>query len=125
MSLPWENSRSRLLVPKTTSMPSAPVSMASLASSMWQRTWVRILVFSPRLAMRSRSARLCGLAAGEVSSMYSTPNASSRRAISTFWSEVEKGVGELLALAQGGFDDGKTVETHDGRSLIGKHQLTT
>ena len=58
-----------------------PVSTAILASSMWQRMWVRILALSPSLQMASQSARDCSDAAGEVSSMYSTPNASSALAM--------------------------------------------
>src|SRR5687767_14107697 len=40
--------------------------------------------------MRVQSSWLWGLAAGDVNSMYSTPNASSKRAISTYWSLVKK-----------------------------------
>lgn len=48
---------------------------------MWQRMWVRILDLSPSLQMASQSARDCSEAAGEVSSMYSTPKASRALAI--------------------------------------------
>ena len=37
---------------------------------------MRILAFKPSLQMASQSARDCSEAAGDVSSMYSTPNAS-------------------------------------------------
>lgn len=47
------------------------------ASSIWHRMWVRILAFRPSLHIASQSARDCSDAAGDVSSMYSTPNASS------------------------------------------------
>ena len=65
-------------------MPSTPVSTARRASSRWQRVWVSSFVLSPNPAMREQSARLCGLAAGEVNSRYSTPKASNSRAISSF-----------------------------------------
>ena len=58
-----------------------PVSTAILASSMWQRMWVRILALRPSLQIASQSARDCSDAAGDVSSRYSTPKASSALAI--------------------------------------------
>ena len=51
----------------------APVSTAMRASSMWHRMWVRILDLSPMLQILMQSSRDCSEAAGEVSSMYSTP----------------------------------------------------
>ena len=52
--------------------------------------WVSTFARSPSRATRSQSSRLRRLAAGDVSSRYSTPNASSRPAISTFWSLSKK-----------------------------------
>ena len=47
MSLPWLNSRSIEDVPITTSMPSTPVSIATVASSTRQRTCVSSLALRP------------------------------------------------------------------------------
>ena len=58
-----------------------PVSTAIRASSIWQRMCVRILALRPSLHIAMQSSRDCSEAAGEVSSMYSTPNASSALAI--------------------------------------------
>lgn len=65
----------------TTSTPSTPVSTAIRASSMWHRMWVRILDLSPSLQMASQSDRDCSEAAGDVSSMYSTPKSDKALAI--------------------------------------------
>ena len=65
----------------THKMGGLPVSTAIRASSIWQRMWVRILAFSPSLQIASQSRRDCSEAAGDVSSMYSTPKASSALAI--------------------------------------------
>ena len=99
MSFPCENSRRKDEVPITTSTPStpiimgyydektptlkicSPVSTAILASSIWHRICVRILDLKPSLHIASQSRRDCSDAAGEVSSMYSTPNASRALAI--------------------------------------------
>lgn len=48
---------------------------------MWQRMWVRILDLSPMLQILMQSSRLCSDAAGDVSSMYSTPKSDSAWAI--------------------------------------------
>lgn len=65
------------LVPPSSSTRNAPLSQAILASSMWQRMWVRILDLRPMLQILMQSRRLCSDAAGEVSSMYSTPKSES------------------------------------------------
>ena len=60
MLLPCENSRRKLDVPMTMSSPWTPVSRAFLTSSMWQRTWVRILAFlRPSLQMVLQSSYDC------------------------------------------------------------------
>src|SRR5882762_794874 len=82
--LPCENSRRYDDVPKRMSMPVTPVPTATRASSIWQRTCVSTLARSPSPATIFRSSHDCGDATGDVSSMYSTPNSSSRLAILTF-----------------------------------------
>lgn len=54
----------------------SPVSTAIRASSMWHRIWVRILQRKPSLQISMQSNLDCSDAAGDVSSMYSTPKAS-------------------------------------------------
>lgn len=54
---------------KRTHTPSTPVSTARRASSMLQRTCVRILALRPSLQMASQSFLDCSDAAGDVSSM--------------------------------------------------------
>src|SRR5256885_11454702 len=82
--LPWEKARIADDVPNRTSMASAPVSIATRASSRWQRTCVRTFARSGSAATVRRSASDCGEAQGEVSSRYSTPNSSSICAIPIF-----------------------------------------
>src|SRR5256886_9691977 len=87
--LPCEKARIADEVPKSTSIPSAPVPTATRASSRWQRTWVRAFARGGRAATVRRSASDCGEAQGEVSSRYSTPNSSSFSAMTTFWAGVK------------------------------------
>src|SRR2546426_8451352 len=87
--LPCENARIADEVPNRTSIPSAPVSIASRASSRWQRTWVSTLARRGSAATVRRSASDCGEAHGEVSSRYSTPNSSSISAIAIFCKGVK------------------------------------
>src|SRR5256886_1653315 len=75
--LPWLNSRRIEDVPNRMSMPSTHVSTATRASSMWQRTCVSTFALSGSAAIVRQSSNDWGDATGEVSSMYSTPNASS------------------------------------------------
>lgn len=58
-----------------------PVSTAILASSIWHRMWVRILLLSPNLQIFSQSRLDCSDAAGLVNSIYSTPKSDSAWAI--------------------------------------------
>ena len=51
---------------------------------------MRILAFKPSLQMASQSARDCSEAAGDVNSMYSTPNSSNALAISIFLAVSKK-----------------------------------
>jgi hypothetical protein len=88
---------------------------------MWQRTWVRILVFKPR--------------AGDAFQVGAALRAGGRRGqLDVFHAERveqagdlhlllagEEGVGELLPLAQGGFDDGETVKTHGAYSCTARN----
>src|SRR5256886_17363217 len=87
--LPCEKARIADEVPKSTSIPSAPVPTATRASSRWQRTWVRTFARSGSAATVRRSASDCGEAHGEVNSRYSTPNSSSFSAIATFCAGVK------------------------------------
>src|SRR5438128_8232642 len=75
--LPWLNSRRIEDVRKRMSIPSAHVWTATRASSMWQRTWVSTFALKGNAAIVRQSSNDWGDATGEVSSMYSTPNASS------------------------------------------------
>lgn len=69
MFKPCEAVRRREEVAISTSTPSTPVSIASLASSRLQRTWVRSRKPRSVAAIRRRSASDLGDATGDVSSM--------------------------------------------------------
>ena len=62
--------------PQSTKNGHSPVSTAIRASSIWHLICVRTLHLSPSLQIASQSRRDCSEAAGDVSSMYSTPKAS-------------------------------------------------
>src|SRR6266513_1303174 len=74
---PWLNSRRIEDVPNRMSMPSTQVWTATRASSMWQRTCVSTFARRGNAAIVRQSSNDWGDATGEVSSMYSTPKASS------------------------------------------------
>lgn len=123
MSLPWECSLRYDEVPMTTSTPSTPVSTAILASSMWQRTWVRILAYHRALVL----GELCGAIwrsdleaelADRLAVAARLLRGSRRGQLDVVDAEVieglgnldlglgvEEGVGELLAFSQGALDD--------------------
>lgn len=107
----------------TTSTPSTPVSTAILASSMWQRTWVRILACRGALVL----GELCGVIwrsdleaelADRLAVTARLLRGSRRGQLDVVDAEVieglgnldlglgvEEGVGELLAFSQGALDD--------------------
>ena len=105
MLLPWLNWRSCDEVPMTTSSPSTPVSSAILASSLWQRMWVRMRACRPSPTIVLTSSRQPGDASGEVSSRYSTPKPSKAMGDADLLLTRELGADKLLAFAQGRFDD--------------------
>src|SRR2546430_8134088 len=87
--LPWLNSRRIEDVPNRMSMPSTHVWTATRASSMWQRTCVSTFALKGNAAIVRQSSNDWGDATGEVSSMYSTPNASSSFAMATLSAVVK------------------------------------
>ena len=81
MLRPCDASRRMRLVAKSRPMPVTPASIDACTSSTTQRACEITFARSPSPAMRSASRCDCGDAAGEVTSTYSTPNASSAVAI--------------------------------------------
>lgn len=75
---------------------------------------MRILDFKPSLQIASQSARDCSEAAGEVSSMYSTPKASRALAMAILVLVSKK----AFANCSPSGEVGKTHQMHDGRERV-------
>ena len=97
-------------------MPSTPVSTAMLASSMWQRTCVRILALRPSPAMRSHVEP--ALRAGDGRGQLQILHAEGIEQFGDLHLLIggEESVGELLALTQRRLDNGEVVQAHVMRS---------
>jgi hypothetical protein len=87
-------------------------------SSVKEPSWTYLEFLRPILQMASQSARLSGEAAGEVSSMYSTPKSSSAWAIFILvWKEASEGPGKQARAQEE--EEGRAVDTPSATKATG------